>query len=361
MTDTPSEMPKQPKRPPPTIDLEASKPAGSQWSRLMGVWPSHSLLAALGGAFAALAIVALVWIAGLLPQRSTPIAATNPAVEDIMAQLARTEARIAALPKVAIDPALAARLASVEQAVQASQSAQQSGAQALQALRRQLEAMMASLDEIKSTPRAAAPAVDFAPLNQRIGELEQSIRALAQDTAQRKEPAALDAAVGRMLVAQQLDVATRAGTPFVPQLNAAKASGDAAMLAVLDPFAATGLPDDATLARELIALLPQLEPKPVAQPAPSGLIDRFEASAARLVRITPAGDRAATDSASATQRIAAAARRNDVATARRELDRLDASQRAPADAWIRRTDARDAARKVTSDFVAQSLAALPKP
>jgi hypothetical protein len=362
MTDTPSDTPKQPKRPPPTIDLEATRPgAGAQWSRLVGAWPSHSLLAALGGAFAALAIVALVWIAGLLPQRSTPIATTNPAIEDIMAQLARTEARIAALPKVAIDPALAARLTSVEQAVQASQSAQQSGAQTLQALRRQLEAMMASLDEIKSTPRAAAPAVDFAPLNQRIGELEQSIRALAQDTAQRKEPAALDAAVGRMLVAQQLDAATRAGTPFVPQLNAAKASGDAAMLAVLEPFAATGLPDDATLARELVALLPQLEPKPVEQAASTGLIDRLEASAARLVRIKPVGESAANDTGGVVSRIATAARRNDVTAARRELDRLDVSQRAPAEAWIKRIDARDAARKATSDFVVQSLAALPKP
>ncbi len=105
----------------------------------MGVWPSHSLLAALGGAFAALAIVALLWIAGLLPQRATPIATMNPAVEDIMSQLARTEARIAALPSVAVDPALAARVSSVEQAIQASQSAQQSTVQALQALRRQVE------------------------------------------------------------------------------------------------------------------------------------------------------------------------------------------------------------------------------
>src|SRR5688572_24256169 len=114
MTDTPSEMPKQPKRPPPTIDLEASKPAGSQGSRPMGAWPSHSLLAALGGAFAAIAVIALLWIAGLMPQRSTPISVTNPGLEDIMAQLARTEARIAALPNVAIDPALASRVVSVE-------------------------------------------------------------------------------------------------------------------------------------------------------------------------------------------------------------------------------------------------------
>lgn len=360
MTDTPSETPKQPRRPPPTIDLEAARPAGSQWLRVFGAWPSHSLLAAMGGAFAAIAVIGLLWIADLLPQRPTPISATNPALEDIVAQLARTEARIAALPNIAVDPALTSRVASVEQAIQASQAAQQSGAQALQALRRQLEAMMASLDEIKAVPRSAAPAIDLAPLNQRLGELEQSIRALVQDAAQRKEPAALDPAVGRMLVAQQLEVAVRAGAPFAAQLNAAKASGNAAALAPLEPFAANGVPDDAVLSRELIALLPQLESKPVAQPAPSGLIDRLEASAARLVRIRPVGDGAA-DSGSVQQRVAAAARRNDVAAARRELGQMEASQRAPADAWIKRAEARDAARKAAADFAAQALAALPKP
>ena len=133
------------------------------------------------------------------------------------------------------------------------------------------------------------------------------------------------------------------------------------MLAALEPFATSGLPDDATLARELVALLPQLEPKPVAQPAPSGLIDRLEASASRLVRVKPVGESAANDVGGMVARISAAARRNDVATARRELDRLDASQRAPSEAWIKRTDARDAARKAAADFSAQALAALPKP
>jgi hypothetical protein len=327
----------------------------------MGAWPSHSLLTALGGAFAAIAVIALLWIAGLVPQRSTPISVTNPGLEDIMAQLARTEARIAALPSVAVDPALASRVVSVEQAIQASQSAQQSGAQALQALQRQVEAMMASLDDIKAAPRSVAPAIDLAPLSQRLGELEQSIRALAQDTAQRKEPGVLDAAVGRMLVAQQLEVAVRGGVPFVAQLSAAKqASPDAATLAALEPFAASGAPDDATLSRELVALLPQLEPKPAAQPAPSGLIERLEASAAKLVRIKPVGDGANTNGSS-LERVAAAARRSDVTAARRELGQMDASQRALSEAWIKRVDARDAARKTAADFAAQALAALPKP
>lgn len=360
MTDQPSETPKQPKRPPPTIDLEATRPASAQWSRLKGAWPSHSLLAALGGAFAAIAVIGLLWIADLLPRRSTTLNVSGPAMEDIVAQLSRTEARIAALPSVAVDPALASRVASVEQAIQSSQAAQQSGAQALQALRRQMEAMMASLDEIKAAPRPASPAIDLAPLNQRLGELEQSIRALAQDASQRKEPAPLDPAVGRVLIAQQLDVAVRSGAPFTAQLAAAKqAATDAAIVSPLESFAGSGVPDDAALARELVALLPSLEPKPVAQPAPSGLLDRLEASAAKLVRIKPVGEGA--DDGSALARIAAAARRNDVAAARRDLSRLDASQRSPAESWIKRVDARDAARKAAADFAAQALAALPKP
>lgn len=368
MTETPSDKPSQPKRPPPTIDLEAAQPSGAaaQSSRLAGAWPTHSLLTALGGAFAAIAVMALLWIAGWLPPRSGQVpASTSAALEDIASQLARTEARIAALPSVAVDPAIASRVAAVEQAIQASQSTQQSGAQALQALRRQVEAMMASLDEMKAAPRPAAPALDLGPLNQRIGELEQSIRALAQDAVQRREPPVADAAIGRMLVAQQLDMAVRAGAPFAAQLAAARqASDDASALSELEPFAASGVPDDATLARELLALLPRLEPKPAeaesaeTRPAPSGLIERLEASASRLVRIRPVGEGAA---ASPVQRIAAAARRNDVAAARAELGRLEPSRRAPAEAWIARHDAREAARKASADFAARALAALPRP
>lgn len=348
-----------PKRPPPTIDLEPNPPAGEsawrRWSRAFrrrggGGFGSPSsrlaLVAAASGALAALIVAAAFWFAGLIAQRAPQQA------DDLAARLARIEARLATPAAPATDPALAARIAGVEQAVE---SVRQASQQMQQTIQSQSEAVTSSLNEIKAAPRAPDVAVDLSPLNKRIGELEQMIRGLS---APRAEPEAVSPALARMIVANQLAAALRNGEPYAAALAAAKQGGDAAMLAPLEAFAASGVPNDVTLARELNALLPQLEPKPqaAAQPAPSGWVERLEASAARLVRVRPAGD----DASSLVSRIATAARGNDVATARRELDRLPAAQRAPAQGWIARYDAREAARKAALDFAAQALVALPQ-
>lgn len=353
-----------PKRPPPTIDLEPNPPADeSAWRRFMRSFgarfsrPSWSprpssrvpLLAALSGALAALVLVAILWSAGLMTQRTT-ILAPQP-TDDLAARLSRIEAQVAtpATP----DAALAARVATVEQSVEAIR---QSSQQMQQAIQRQADALRSSLEELKAAPRVAAPAVDLAPLNQRIADLESAIRGL---TAQRAEPEAINPALTRVMVANQLDAAVRSGQPFGPALASAKQDENAALLAPLDSFAASGVPDDAALARELVALLPQLAPKPEPPPQsqPSGWMERLEASALRLVRVRPVGEG---DPSSAVARIATAARSNDLAAARRELERLPQAQRAPAQAWIARYDAREAARKASLDFAAKALAALPR-
>lgn len=355
-----------PKRPPPTIDLEPNPPADeSAWQRLVRSfrtrfsrpsWPPRPssrvpLLAALSGALAALVLVAILWSAGLMTQRTT-ILAPAP-TDDLGPRVARIEARLATPP--APDAALTARVAAVEQSVEAIRRSSQ---QMQQAIERQGDALKSSLDELKAASRAAAPAVDLAPLNQRLAELEQSIRGL---TAQRAEPEAINPALARVMVANQLAAAVRSGEPFGPALAAAKQDENAALLAPLEAFASGGVPDDAALARELVALLPQLEPKPEPQTQPRGTsstwIERLEASASKLVRVRPVGER---DPSSAVARIATAARSNDVAAARRELEGLPQPQRAPAQAWIARTDARESARKASLDFAAKALAALPR-
>lgn len=374
MTENPDE-PQRSKRPPPTIELEAAPASG--WRRWTQAWRAKAnswsfggfqrpvvspsllpLLTALGGVAVTLAVIAMLWWSGLAQQWQAP-SVSSKATDDLVARLGRIEAQLSSRQPPAADPAVASRVAAVEQSLEALR---QSSQQMREAMQRQADAVTASLNEIKSAPRAApppapAPSVDLSPLNARIAELEQSIRALT--TAQRTEPAPLDPAVARMLVANQLEAALRGGEPYAAALAAAKQSGNAAALAPLDAFAATGLPDDAALARELIALLPQLEPKPAPQAQPSGLLERLEASASRLVRVRPI-DGVSGDPASVVQRIAAAAKRNDVAAARRELDRLDAAQRGPADGWIRRYDAREAARKASLGFATEALVALPR-
>ena len=68
------------------------------------------------------------------------------------------------------------------------------------------------------------------------------------------------------------------------------------------------------------------------------------------------------ESASAVvARIKAAARQNDVAAARKELNTLPPTDRTAAEPWIAKVDARDAALATARQFASEAMAALAKP
>ena len=129
----------------------------------------------------------------------------------------------------------------------------------------------------------------------------------------------------------------------------------------LDGFAATGVPSADALSRELLTLVPKLSP-----PAPenattgTGLVDRLQAGAAKLVRIERT-DAVGNDRGAIVARVTAAALRNDFNEARRELNTLAPADRAAAQAWIDKADARDAALAASRQFAADAMAALAKP
>jgi hypothetical protein len=60
-------------------------------------------------------------------------------------------------------------------------------------------------------------------------------------------------------------------------------------------------------------------------------------------------------------RITAAALRNDSSEARRELNTLSPADRAAAQGWIDKADARDAALAASRQFAAEAMSALAKP
>jgi len=60
-------------------------------------------------------------------------------------------------------------------------------------------------------------------------------------------------------------------------------------------------------------------------------------------------------------RVTAAALRNDYQEARRELNALPPADRAAAQGWIEKADARDAALSVSRQYASQAMAALAKP
>ena len=102
---------------------------------------------------------------------------------------------------------------------------------------------------------------------------------------------------------------------------------------------------------------PADEAAPDAETTGSGIVDRLQAGAAKLVRIQRA-DATGTDRASVVARVTAAALRNDLNEARRELNTLSPADRAAAQGWIEKADGRDAALAASRKFAADAMAAL---
>ena len=81
---------------------------------------------------------------------------------------------------------------------------------------------------------------------------------------------------------------------------------------------------------------------------------------AKLVRIERT-DAVGNASGNVVARVTAAALRNDYKEARRELETLPAADRAAAQGWLEKADARDAALAVSRQFAAEAMTALAKP
>lgn len=381
--------PDRAKRPPPTIDLDPSEvtenDAGSRaqdsarasasdrsrpWfdsvraSRFENA--SGALTPALSGATAAALILLGAWLLGLSgDNRTAPAISAAPvdtsATDALASRLARIEADVAARANApsppASDPAVLTRVDQIEASLKSVN-------EALANLRGELERAVVAAKDIAPRDGGAAASPDLAAIDQRIARIETAQRAL-NEVAQRTVAPPDDRPLRRVVAASALDLAVRQGEPFAAALAAAKDAAPDAALQPLDAFAASGVPSDAVLSRELLAVLPQLAPQQAKQPAAAatagtGVFDRLQESAAKLVRVERV-DAASESQPPATATIATAARANDVAAARRAVMELPAAQRAPVQGWIDKVAARDAAREAARRFAASALAALGKP
>jgi hypothetical protein len=91
-----------------------------------------------------------------------------------------------------------------------------------------------------------------------------------------------------------------------------------------------------------------------------GFIDRLQQGAERLVRIRPIGEAPGDDPATVIGRADLKATHGDISGARAEILSLPAAVRAPAQGWIERSQAREAALSVARDLAEGSVAALAK-
>jgi hypothetical protein len=315
------------------------------------------IAAAVAGAGAAAAVLAVAWYLGWntaspLPAPPPDTAAINGLAERIATVESKTNAPQPAVP----DAAAAARIETLEKS-SASLRAE------LAAARAQSEKLTALVNEMKSAPREPAPPPDLSAINERLAQLEHNLRAQGTEIAQENAKPADDMPLRRVVAASLLDAYARQGDPYVAVLAAAKSlSTDPDALKPLDGFAATGVPNSVTLSRELLTLVPKLTPPASENPAAEagGIVDRLKAGASQLVRIERT-DVAGNDRGAVIARATAAALRNDSNEARRELNTLPKADRAAAQSWIDKADARDAALAASRQFAADAMTALAKP
>jgi hypothetical protein len=206
----------------------------------------------------------------------------------------------------------------------------------------------------EGSERANAAAAALDALTQRISKMEQE---LAKRTAAQN----VDRQARLLSASTALTSAIERGDAFASELSAMRALGAAsAHLTALEPFAATGVPSALALSRELSALMPTLLAASGTAPAEGSFLQKLQANAERLVRIHRVEETPGNDVAAVLTRIAAAAEHRDIPPALAELGKLPPEVRAPAEAWIKKAQAREAALAAARAMSAEALAGLSR-
>jgi|SRR5581483_10778939 len=371
----------RPKREPPTIDLDASEvsgetraaaeakaeaasearteaPASEQAAAMPSKPISPWVIAPFSGAVAAALVIAVGWMLGWPPVQAPPAApqVTAGAFDDLGKRVAGLEAKAGKPAAPVSDPATAARIDALAKSLAALRSDVANE-------RTQSDKLASAINDLKSAPRDSAGNVDLSALTGRIVELERKANAPGEaresEKAEEAKPAD-DMALRRVVAAALLDVAVRHGDPYVETLKVAKSlSADPEKLKALDPFAETGVPSPLQLNRELLTLVPKLSPSADTATTGASIVDRLQAGAAKLVRVERT-DTSGNDRGAIVARVTAAALHNDFGGVRRDLAELSPADRAPAQAWLDKAAARDAALAASRQFADDAMASLAK-
>jgi hypothetical protein len=352
-----SEAPSEPSPEPPP-EAPSVSPVDAPAPRPVSPW----IIAPVSGAVAAALVIGVGSMLGwpAVQPASAPLAPQlSSAVDALTARVAGLEPKVG---KPVPDPTAAARTEALEKTVTALRAE-------LAATRAQGEKLASAVNDVKSAPRGdGATSPDLSGIDARIAKVESLMRTQSAEIAQQgskladAKPAD-DMPLRRLVSAALLDVLVRIGEPYPVALAATKAlTPNPDVLKPLDQFAEKGVPNAGRLSSELLALVPKLSP--AAQPSTAttgtGIVERLQAGAAKLVKIERT-DTAGTDRGAVVARITAAALRNDFNEARRELKTLEPDDRAAAQSWLERADARDAALAASRQFASDAMAALGKP
>jgi len=340
-------------QPEPTPEAAEEQPsiAPASASRPVSPW----VVAPFSGAAAAAVVIGVGWMLGWPAVQAPPAApqVTSATVDALSGRIAAVEAKAG---KPVADPAIVARIDALEKSASALRSD-------IANLRAQSDKTAGALNDAKSATPVASP--DLAALADRVTQLERASKTERAELAQQGEKIAetkkLDDKPLRFVVAATLlDVAVRHGDPYQSQLSAARSlAAKPEMLKPLDVFASSGIPTPVALSRELLTIVPKLSPPAEAPAANAGIVERLQAGASKLVRIERT-DGVGNDRGAIVARVTAAALRNDFVEARRELKTLPEADRVPAQGWLEKADARDAALAASRKFADDAMADLAK-
>jgi hypothetical protein len=270
-----------------------------------------------------------------LQNRPAPVP-DNRSIDALTQRLGRMEDMLTNLPKS--DPSVGERLTAAENAIKALGGA-------LTALNQRSD----------NAPATVAPA-QLDALQQRLTALEQSNKAAHDEIT---KTADAEVAARLALNAAALRNAVVSGAPYSAELAQAKSLGaDETKLAPLAPFAASGVPSASALSQELRAQIPAMLKASGAQTPSGGFLERLQANASKLVRVTPVDAPAGDDPSTVLARIEIESAHADIAGALADLGKLPDAIRAPAQSWIAKVKARQAALDAANALAADSARAL---
>ena len=344
----PSEAEPQPETASMRSDAEPARPV-SPW-----------VVAPVSGAVAAALVIGVGWLLGwpAVQPSSAPLPSAAT-IDELGTRVSALESKAGRPVAAVTDPAATARLEALDKSIAALRTE-------LAATRAQSDKLAAAVNDAKAAPRNGA-APDISGITARIDKVEGAVQAQGAAIAKqdgkiadtKAEAKADDVPLRRVVAASLLDVAVRHGDPYASALQSAKMLADNPdALKPLDAFATSGVPNPATLCRELVEIVPKLvPPAPEEATTGAGLVDRLRAGASTLVQIERT-DGTGTDRGSIVARLTSAAVHNDLALTVRELKSLPPADRTAAQAWLDRVEARRAALDASQKFADNAMAAL---
>ena len=237
-----------------------------------------------------------------------------PAIDGLTARVAGLEPKVG---KPVPDPAAAARTEALEnRRGVARRTRGNAGSRRKARVRRQRGEIRAARLTAPRRPISPGSMNASRRSRARCGRRAPRSRSRAASLPIRKADAkpADDMPLRRLVAAALLDVLVRIGEPYPVALAATKPlAPNPDVLKPLDQFAEKGVPNAGRLSTELLALVPKLSPAAQQNNATTtgtGIVERLQAGAAKLVKIERT-DTAGTDRGAVVARITAAALRND--------------------------------------------------